>query len=132
MKEKNEIVEEWSMRKGYIAKDPYGNIHIVTGTRPGHNGRPLVEWIAFDSSNCSGSTPVFPEDHKAECPCHFDNWVGEGEEAHTVPEDDCKLCKGTGEYVKHEYGAVDWKILASNAKDYITELFKKALKEIEK
>lgn len=162
--------KDWSMCKGYIVKDPYGNIHIVTGTHRTHRNAvewwnyqhnkkalceryypsqqpttlgndeirhiwlsentELVDWISFDHSNSSGSTPVKPRDHKEECPCHFDNW--EGEDAHTVPRYDCTGCKGTGERIRHECGASDWKVLATNAKDYITELFRKALKEIEK
>ena len=54
---------------GNIIMDPYGNIKIFLKYYKGYD-RDMFEWISFDYSNSSGSSPVKTYEEEVGCECH--------------------------------------------------------------
>lgn len=114
-------------RSGNIIKDRYGNILIFIEYFTNNDGKRLFKWVSFDSQGCSGISPVKTEEYTKDCGCSFNNWVDEDT---TAPLDDCERCGGSGEYISKRYGEDEYKVLASNCKDYLNKLLKGALNKL--
>lgn len=92
-----------------------------------YGNRDMFEWISFDSSSCTGSSPVETYITKEDCPCNYDNWI---DDESTAPRYDCEECKGSGERIRINYGGDKCEFLADNAKDYLKSLLNGALKKL--
>ena len=91
------------IRRGYIV--------IITKNSETYKKEACVEWVSFDSANCSGITNIEPFDRGETCFCCEDN---EGKY-----DKECKDCKGTGSYMVRHDGMEGAVILGSNVKEYI-------------
>jgi len=100
-------------RTGNVVKLKNGSIVIVTGNSKTFKGEDCVEWISFDSENCSGITNVEPFTRSETCFCCEDNG-GEYDE-------ECEDCKGTGSYPERHDGMEGAVVLGSNVKKYIVK-----------
>jgi hypothetical protein len=96
---------------GNVVKLKNGSIVIVTENSKTFKGEDCVNWVSFDSSNCSGITNVEPFMRGEACFCCEGN---EGE-----CDTECEDCKGTGSYIKKHDGMEGAIILGSNVKEYI-------------
>lgn len=110
-------------RSGNIIKSPYGSIVIFLKYRKSID-RDVFDWISFDHSNSSGTSPVKTESMVVDCNCHYDNWV---DDESTAPRVDCDVCKGTGDRISISYGEDKYMLLADSAKDYLSKLLNGAL-----
>lgn len=71
----------------------------------------VVDWISFNSSNCSGCTRVDTVKENEMC---WECSTNDGRE-----DSECENCKGTGNYIATKKGMDKAVVLADNAKAYI-------------
>ena len=77
----------------------------------------VVDWIAFDCSNVSGSTKLESWTSREEC--------FECDSCNNEPDYECNNCNGVGYYTEEHKGMTEAVILANNAKDYIMKCLTK-------
>lgn len=98
---------------GNIVKLNSGSIVIISNKRKNHKNEDCVEWVSFDSDNCSGTTNIKPFFRSQACFCIEHN---EGEY-----DKECEDCKGTGSYQVKNDGMEGAIVLGSNVKEYIVK-----------
>lgn len=94
------------MRTGNVIKTPYNFIAIVTNVSDDY-----LNWVSFDSENCSGGGKMEDSFRNEACFCIEGN-DGEYDEY-------CPDCKGKGSYDVKVLGYKRSKVLAPNVKSYI-------------
>ncbi len=98
-------------RTGNVVKLSSGSIVIITRNSKTYKEEDCVEWVSFDSENCSGITNLNPFTRNETCFC-IENNGGEYDE-------ECEDCKGHGSYPEEHDGMRGAVVLASNVKSYI-------------
>jgi hypothetical protein len=109
---------------GNIIKDPYGNLLIFVRYYTNKQPKQMFEWVCFDHSGASGSSPVKDEEVIQSCDCV------EYYEDEEVYDPSCERCKGTGQYTQKRLGEKHYKLVADNAKSYLHGLLQGALKNL--
>ena len=118
-------------RTGNIIKDPNGNLYIFIKYYQNGEGEYFFECISFRYENSRKGVPVKSYDKIDECNCHYDNWVNVGTENEmTIPDDDCKICKGTGKYTRKICGEDEYTLVSTSAREYLVSLLENALLKI--
>ena len=99
--------------EGNVVKLNSGSIVIITRVRENHKDEKCVDWVSFDSENCSGTTNIEPFMRSTACFCIEHN---EGEY-----DNECEDCKGSGSYLTKHSGMEGAVVLGSIVKAYIVK-----------